>query len=111
MAKNNKDNSAIIDTIVAMDKAGGVTKLLSQLRATSTRENLFPELAKLSVSIHFVYGEQDKLVRPAKIAAIYNEQITSTVIKHCGHMMPLEAPQQLSQQITRFFLEKDKVTS
>ena len=104
LAKENMHNQEIVELIQAMDKTGGIDKLLSQLKATSQRTNLLPQLSELQIKTHFVHGDQDKLVNNALIsAATTADNISHCVIDNCGHMCPLEAPQKLAEQITNFF--------
>ena len=104
LAKSHHHDQAIITLIQVMDRAGGQSKLLSQLKATSARKNLLPQLIERNIPIHFTYGDQDCLVKASKMQSLDSPHITSHQFEHCGHFNPLEAPQALAKQIEQFFL-------
>lgn len=125
LADTNKNNTVIIDTISAMDKRGGQAMLEQQLISTSERINLIPQLITMTFDIKFVIGEQDNLVKleqlekelSARFEDMISERLSTNnplnelvysdisldLIKHCGHMSPLESPQAVAQHIIDFF--------
>lgn len=103
--KNNADKAAIVQQIIAMDKNCGEAVLLQQLKATTERDNLCPQMASLDKPIAFFFGEQDKLVNATtlKTLAQSSEKITYHMFSDAGHMLPLEAPNSLAQKLNAFF--------
>ena len=88
-----------------MESTLGQAVLVNQLSATSVRQDLMPELSKLSYSVSFCVGEQDNLL---DIAELYTGQlnqpnITIEQILGAGHMLPLEQPKLLAKWIVSQF--------
>jgi len=104
ISPHNKHNTAIINTISAMDKRGGKTMLVDQLASTSQRINLLPALKSLAIKTKFVIGSDDSLVDSAALLDDLSQSIISLdLIQGCGHMSPLESPQAVATHIINFF--------
>lgn len=102
--KNHQRNE-LIQVIKKMDSDLGKEILIRQLKATSQRVDLTHELKNIETSIHVIASKEDQLVA---IDAIKNTQqnlpkATITVLKNCGHMIPLEMPNLLRDAILQFF--------
>lgn len=96
LSPSQADNNDIINLIQTMDHAGGQTKFVSQIQATSSRENLIQPLVDLSVSTTFVYGDEDRLVNHYALDAIDSPTIQKQRLAQCGHMLPLECPEKIA---------------
>lgn len=109
-AHNNQHIKNIIQT---MDKALGKAVLLHQLKVTTQRENLLPQLMKLECPIKFCVGDTDCLVKleriQKQIAQSATKNKTLQVLKNTGHMLPLEQPEILAHTILEYFFDKDLV--
>lgn len=102
---DNYKNESIHQLLLAMESTLGQAVLVNQLSATSVRQDLMPELSKLSYSVSFCVGEQDNLL---DIAELYTGQlnqpnITIEQILGAGHMLPLEQPKLLAKWIVSQF--------
>ncbi|MCO7184135.1 alpha/beta hydrolase [Tenacibaculum sp. XPcli2-G] len=95
---DNHRNSEIISVIKKMDADLGKDVLLRQLRATSTRLDISQKVLSLNTPIFFIAAENDALVNLKKLKEFVNksEKGTCIMIKNCGHMIPLEKPEELA---------------
>ncbi|CAM1354387.1 alpha/beta fold hydrolase [Tenacibaculum ascidiaceicola] len=95
---DNHSNSEIISVIKKMDADLGKDVLLRQLKATSTRLNISQKVLNLNIPILFIAAENDALIKPKKLKELANktEKGTYIMIKNCGHMVPLEKPEELA---------------
>jgi pimeloyl-ACP methyl ester carboxylesterase len=101
----NHQNGVLIQVIKDMDLALGKDVLIRQLKATSQRVDLTSELQNIQTQIHMIAAKEDALVN---IETVKNTQqhlakATMTVLKNCGHMIPLEMPDLVRETILRFF--------
>lgn len=103
--EKNANERELIQLIMDMDSACGAKILLQQLQATTERTDLSVPLSATNKNLGYFYGEQDKLIDIEKIEALSNvfTNIGATCISGAGHMLPLEAPQQLSNSLNDFF--------
>lgn len=97
----NQHNAELINAIVTMSNDLGANTLLAQTQATAARKNLIGDLAKLPIPIHFIAGDADviapcgEIVKETKL----HSNMSATVIKDTGHMLPLEQPKSLAAAI------------
>mgnify|MGYP000114916288 CR=1 FL=1 len=103
LSPQHKNNEQIINVIKAMDDSGGKAKFISQVEATTSRQNLTGPLAALDKPIQFVFGDHDALVNKDLLLNLNAPQINTHIITNCGHMSPLEQPQQVAKHIATFF--------
>lgn len=103
-------NQKIKHVIQAMDATLGQQVLLHQLKVTTLRENLLPQLMTLHCPIKFCIGDTDCLVKTSRIQAHIAQSTlankTLQILKNTGHMLPLEQPEQLANTIADYFFEK-----
>jgi pimeloyl-ACP methyl ester carboxylesterase len=88
-----------------MDRDLGKETLLAQLRETTERVSLGPRLGELAMPVMLVGAEADIFSPPATIrrmeAAIRDVRVA--IAADTGHMIPLERPEWLAQQIADFY--------
>lgn len=101
----NHQNNELIQIIKDMDATLGKEVLLRQLKSTSQRVNLTQKLPKIQTRIHVIASKEDALVNIEDVK--YTQQqlskATMTILKNCGHMIPLEIPDLAKESIVRFF--------
>jgi len=103
LAHRHSNDAELISLIKAMDKSGGHLKFVSQVSSTTYRENLIAQLLAQGIKTSFLFGDQDKLVDQTALLALNADNISTSVIKDCGHMSPLEQPQALVENICQYF--------
>jgi len=101
----NHQKSALIQVIKDMDSTLGKEVLIRQLKATSLRVDLTQKLQTIQTRIHVIASAEEALVN---IDDVKNTQqslskATITVLKNCGHMIPLEMPDLVRETILCFF--------
>ena len=103
MVDTKDDTESVIQTIVEMDRELGEATFKSQIQLTTEREDLFAPLSKANVPVHFLYSRDDLLVNREWIQRFVETSTTAsaTEIDGRGHMLPLERPQVLFEQISR----------
>ncbi len=99
--RENMKDPTITETILQMEKDLGQSVLISQLIAPINRRNLKADLISFPKPIHFIMAEEDELVPIGTIEKLAkaNPHITLHSIENTGHMIPLEAPEELSSII------------
>ena len=106
-AHNNQHIKSIIQ---AMDKSLGKEVLVHQLKVTTQRKNLLPQLMALECPIQFCVGDTDCLVKLDRIQQHIAQSTTKNkilqVLENTGHMLPLEQPERLAHTIYTYFFEK-----
>ena len=90
----------------ALNYEGTMYSLLSTLRNFPLigQQALFRNMGKLSLPTLLVWGENDNItpvVHMQEAQALLNP-INSAVVRECGHMAPLERPDELSQLFVQF---------
>lgn len=104
LADNVDKPNELIEIIESMEQNLGYDTLLTQLEATSFRLDKSSFLKSKKVSMSFCYGEQDKLVNRIWLQSLAEQfGLTTHQVAHCGHMLPLEQPEQLVQIIEKTF--------
>ncbi len=101
----NHQNNALIHIIKKMDADLGKEVLLRQLKATSQRVDITQKLQHIQAKIHVIAAKEDALVNSNDVQ--YTQQqfakATISMLKNCGHMIPLEMPDLVKESILRFF--------
>lgn len=103
LVDESRINESVTQTILEMDHELGEAVFKSQIRLTTERKDLFEPLSVLNLPIHFIYSENDALVNQEWIRRFVqcSFHAESTVVEGSGHMLPLECPQLLVEQIER----------
>lgn len=94
----------VVDVIRAMDRDLGKTVLVAQLKETSTRPSLAPRLAELEIPVLLVGADSDPFApweTIERMAALI-PGAKAVLARNAGHMVPLEQPDWLAQQIVEF---------
>lgn len=106
--KNNHQNQSLIAIIKKMDADLGKNILIKQLQATSSRVDITNQLAQIKTPILLIGANEDELVKKEAIIDLKKvlQNGLSIMIKHCGHMIPLEKPEELASIINRYLDEK-----
>ncbi len=101
---NNHQNTTISSIIKKMDSDLGKEVLIKQLKATSQRVDITAQLKAIGTPILLIGAREDKLVSYLDILALRKvlRKGSSILLKNCGHMIPLEKPQELIQTIHRY---------
>jgi pimeloyl-ACP methyl ester carboxylesterase len=101
------DDIELIQAIVAMDKKLGKKTLIQQLTATSQRECLINRLSEITCPVLIIGAEDDDMVSLEALHKMYEKFPDSNfkIISNCGHMLPLEQPQILTNILTNFYKE------
>lgn len=101
LGPGSRDRADIAETMRAMDKALGEPALVSQLAATSQRDDLADALAQLSQPVTFCFGDTDRLVTRSWLAELQMRRPDFVVheVPEAGHMLPLEQPLRLAEKI------------
>ncbi len=99
-------NDPVVDVIRDMDKSLGKETLVAQMQANTDRPSLAEQLNQLDIPVLIIGAVADQLVskRDLQLMAdnIPNGQLE--LLDHTGHMIPLEAPQQLAEQLNQFLV-------
>ncbi|MBA6156682.1 alpha/beta hydrolase [Tenacibaculum sp. S7007] len=95
---DNHQNQKLSGIIKKMDADLGKKVLIRQLKATSSRLDISQEVLKLNIPILFIAAENDNLVSASSIKEFSNQikKGKHLIFKNCGHMIPLEKPEELS---------------
>ncbi len=98
---SNHQNEKVISIIKKMDSDLGKGVLIRQLKATSSRVDISEEVSKLKIPILFISAENDALVSSKEIKLIANNTLKGkhVSVKNCGHMIPLEKPEEIAEII------------
>ena len=99
LAPANREDSALWDEIAAMQRRAGVETLKRQQKALLNRGDGFAQLATIKVPTAFITGALDSWSPPEQHREMQARVpgSTLTVIEGCGHMAPMEAPDQVNQ--------------
>ena len=99
------DDEAIVGPIQQMALDLGKEVLLTQFATTIDRPDLMERLAELSFPVLICGADGDNLVSPENLremAARFPNASLRMLAGDTGHMMPLEAPEALAEQILAF---------
>lgn len=101
----NHQNNELVQVIKDMDADLGKEVLVRQLKATSLRVDLTEKLQNIQAKIHVIAAKEDGLVNIDDVK--YTQQqfakATISILKNCGHMIPLEMPDLVRNTILQFF--------
>lgn len=98
---NGANVQQAIRSIRDMEQDLGASVLKYHLQSASDRRNLTNALANSGLSIHLIGAEYDQVAPVEKMQQMQAQIPGSrlTLIKGCGHMVPLESPQALVQAL------------
>jgi pimeloyl-ACP methyl ester carboxylesterase len=98
------NDPAVAGTMRDMDHDLGKETLIAQLKETTDRVSLGPRLGDLAMPVMLVGADADNFSPPSTInrmaAAI--RDVRASIAADTGHMIPLERPAWLAQQIADF---------
>ncbi|OCK43508.1 hypothetical protein BA195_02050 [Tenacibaculum soleae] len=94
----NHQNKEIISIIKKMDATLGKEVLIRQLKSTSSRLNITEQVLSLNIPIILIAAENDALISIADVKILVSKLQNGKhiIIKNCGHMIPLEKPEELA---------------
>ena len=100
----NHQNKNLISIIKKMDADLGKEVLIRQLKSTSTRVDITKNSKQINCPILLIGSKEDRLVSYKDIIDLKKElkNSYSILIKNCGHMIPLERPNELAEIINPF---------
>jgi 3-oxoadipate enol-lactonase len=81
--------------------------LSKTLLALSQRKATCSKLSEITLPVHFIVGEEDKIT-PPKAAELMHQKIKNSsihLIPHAGHLSNLESPDEFNEQLKTFFAE------
>jgi len=104
---NNTDSEQLalfIDIMLSMDAALGEAELISQMRFTSERRDLYKKLASTKFQSVFYYSEDDAFVDITCLEKLerINANCTTLCTSGASHMLPLERPEELIRHISNW---------
>jgi pimeloyl-ACP methyl ester carboxylesterase len=101
LAPANRENRALWDEIAAMQRRAGVQTLKRQQQALLNRHDGFAQLDTVKVPTAFITGALDGWSPPEQHREMqaHVPGSTLTVIDGCGHMAPMEAPDQVNRAL------------
>lgn len=101
---SRQSDPAVIGVVREMDRDLGHETLIAQMRETSERVSLMPQLATLRCPVLLVSAEDDNLVETADIDEMVSliPGSSRAIAIEAGHMLPLEQPAWLASQIAEF---------
>ena len=87
-----------------MDRDLGKETLIAQLKETSARDSLGPRLWRLDIDVLLIGADTDPFVPWSAIEEMTRliPRAQSSLANNAGHMIPLEQPDWLAAEITRF---------
>jgi pimeloyl-ACP methyl ester carboxylesterase len=96
-----REDAAAVHATVAMAMAVGVDGFLRQLSAQSTRPDSLASLSEITVPVLVVSGELDGICPPAlqRELADHCEGSRLVSIQGGGHLLPLESPDSLADEV------------
>jgi len=103
---SHHEDQSIIDTIQQMALDLGKEVLLAQFTATIDRPNLMDRLGQITCPVLIVGAEADNLIDPADLRTMHDRLPQSQLRMHTGtgHMLPLEVPQAVADDLLGFLL-------
>jgi pimeloyl-ACP methyl ester carboxylesterase len=99
------DDPAIAGVIAQMSLELGKETMLAQFAASMERPDLMERLGELRCPVLILGAEDDEMVRADDLRAMAAlvPDATLDIIRGSGHMVPLEAPEQLRDALARFY--------
>jgi len=95
-------NHSLVACMKQMDADLGQASLIHQLSVSTERDDIASIVCQKVESLAFVVGDADPLVNTAclnEILACFPQHALSTIAS-CGHLLPLERPEQFAKLIT-----------
>lgn len=105
-------NPALVDTYFQMIQRAGAAQLIAQNRAVMARADQRPHLGAIRCPTLVMVGENDTLTPPAE-AREMAEAIPGArllLLPECGHMLTLEAPQRVSDELIGWLSSLERAT-
>jgi pimeloyl-ACP methyl ester carboxylesterase len=105
--KSHLDKGAIIQPILDMALEVGADGFLREQQAIIARPDSRPLLVDIGIPTVVIVGRQDQstpLVRAEEMAADISTS-RLVVLEECGHMSPLEKPDEVSTALRRWLTE------
>lgn len=99
------NDPAVTAPILQMDKELGHPVLLNQLTQTSNRPSLLDGLYQIQCPVLIIGAADDQKVPVAALELMASNlpDVRLEVLPHCGHMLPLEQPEQLALLLSSFY--------
>ncbi len=103
------NNNGIIETIRAMDRDLGKETLIFQMQETSYRKSLISQLPDVDFPVLLIGAEEDNFVKPDLLNKMADAmpKCQLRIVESCGHMLPLERPNQLANILETFYATVD----
>jgi len=100
-------NPAIIQPILSMAHEVGAEGFLREQRAIIARPDSRSLLVDIEIPTVVIAGRQDQAIPLARSEEMAADIATSrlVVLEDCGHMSPLEKPQEVSAELRRWLTE------
>ena len=105
--RSHLDNPAITQPILDMAREIGAEGFLREQTAIMARPDSRPLLVDIEVPTVVIVGRQDQstpLARAAEMAADISRS-RLVVLEECGHMSPLERPDEVTAELRRWLTE------
>lgn len=101
---SHQSDPRVVDVIRAMDHDLGKPVLVAQLKETSTRVSLAPQLGELEIPVLLIGADSDPFVPVESIHRMAGliPGATAIIAANAGHMIPLEQPDWLAARIAEF---------
>ncbi len=105
LSESNKDNEELIGIIKKMDLTIGKEGAIRQLETTTERVSLMGRLRELKIPVLLIGAQFDTFVDRSTLLEMKGEIKKSKfkLIKHSGHMLPLERPKKLAKTLNNWF--------
>lgn len=102
---SRRNDPAVTELILKMDKELGHSVLLNQLTQTSHRRSLLDKLHQLQCPVLIIGAADDQKVPVAALEMMATSlpDASLVVLPDCGHMLPLEQPEQLASSLLLFY--------
>ena len=103
----NLADEAVVGVVRDMDRSLGKPVFLAQMSATMDRPSLTGQLPGVSCPLLIVGSEDDRMIDANELRTMHAAVPGSRLVMlhGVGHMIPLEAPQALSREMSRFWLD------
>lgn len=102
---SRRNDPAVTELILNMDQELGHQVLLNQLTQTSHRRSLLDELHQIQCPVLLIGAADDQKVPVAALEMMATSlpDASLVVLPDCGHMLPLEQPEQLALLLQDFY--------
>ena len=105
------DKPEITDLIIDMSATNSSEMYLNQMHATLHRENYTEDLQNADYPISILGGAEDPVASPEELKAFASlvPRAEFQLFESCGHYVPLEKPQELTEAIKDFILDSENI--